>query len=217
MDADGFGESVGRLIRGNVGDIHVEVGGGRVQRTARSQEVVDGLAGIFGADEGPVVVAHDALKEDFLRGIEPDDEAETAEPGNIVRNGDDAAAGGDHGPVGGGQIIQHGGLKGAESGFAFLFKDEWNRPMGFFDDELIRINKLEAELAGEQISDRGFPASHEADEDDIERAWCCRGHVPMLRWNPLPHKAASGQHRRRHGHKPAGFTKRLEPEGKSWF
>ena len=140
-----------------------------------------GLAGISSADEGPVMVAHDALKKNLLRRIQPDDETEITEPWDIVRNRDDAAPGGDHGPVGAGQILQHRRLQGTESGFAFLLEDEWNRPIGLFDDELIGINKLEAELAGEQISDRGFPASHEADEDDIERAWYCRGHAPMMR------------------------------------
>lgn len=124
-----------------------------VPRLALAHEGEDAVVGAGVVKEGPITVAGGALEDDIPGCLEPDDVAELAEEGAILRADDDAAAGGDDMAGIGlfGDFKKLEGFKIAECGLAFLFEDFGDFfPHGFLD-ELVHIGegvvKTGAELA----------------------------------------------------------------------
>ena len=182
------------------------MGGGGVEGAAEGEEVGEGLAGVGGSHERAVLIALDAGEEGSFWGVEPDHEADGAEFGDVGGDGDDAAAGGDDGVLGGGEGVEGGGFAGAEAGFAFGFEDAGDGELGGLGDEVVGVDELEAELAGEEGADGGFAAAHEADEDDVERGWLWGGHGAMLGREGRQHKALPGEGFRGLGRRGGGSS-----------
>ena len=171
-DSRAFHDAVGGFLRGELGGLDAEVGEGFVEGLSLVEEAGQfGFGVFFASEEGAVVVVGGAAGEEGGIGIEPDDVAEMAQQRKIARLSDDAAAGGDAGSALAEQGAQCGAFAKAKAGLCFGGEDGGDALTGGFDDELVGVDALEADHLRDDAGDGGFPAAHEADEDDVGLAW----------------------------------------------
>ena len=141
--------------------------GGGVEGEASGGDGGHGGAGVFGLEEGPILVAGDAAEEGVIGGGEEDDEAEILEEGPIFGEEDDAPAGGDHGVRDGGERGKGSGLSFTKKGFTVFGEDLGDGRLEGGGDEGIGIGEREVEGSGEGLADGRFSRAHGADEDEI--------------------------------------------------
>ncbi len=134
------------------------------------------MFGVRRLEEGASGVSGDAFEEGVDRGGEPDDEASAFEGGPVRGVEHGTAAGGDDAAGHVSDGFDGDGFNLAESGFPVGAKDlaDFAPRSGF--DEFVGVDELEPDAFGEDASHGGFPAAHEADEDDVLRTLRIVGH-----------------------------------------
>jgi hypothetical protein len=127
-------------------------------------------------EEGASSVSRDAFEQSIEGCGEPDDESGAFEGGTVGGIEYGAAASGDDAARHMADGFDRHGFDLAECCFAVGAEYFTDFAAGSGFDEFVGIKKLEADPFGEDASHRGFPAAHEADEDNVLRTLRVVGH-----------------------------------------
>jgi hypothetical protein len=168
LGGDGADDFVGGFIQGFAAKIDADVG-----------LLVEGLARYEQLSERvlpPIVLEQGALSaafaepgfEDLVTDSEVDDGAEASELGPILFAQNDAAAGGDDGPILN-EVAEHAALMLSEGGFPVALEEEGDRLAKAVGDELVGVLESSAQFFGDEPAQGGFARAHHADEDEARR------------------------------------------------
>jgi len=108
-----------------------------------------------------------AFPDCFRRRPKANHQGVALEAGQVLLIGNQSAAGGDHRVFVPAQLRYDGAFALAKGGFAFLCKDFPNRFTGARFDGLIRVEKVETQLVGDEPAHGGFAGAHESDEGKV--------------------------------------------------
>jgi len=168
------GDFAGRAQVGADKDAGLTIGG-----AAFGVEFGDGGLRIGRFEQGAMVLVADAFPDGVGRGPQAHDEGVGTEVFEVGGIADEAAAGGDDEFVPGGEIGDDGAFVGAEAGFAFGGEDFGDGLSHALGDEVVCVDKLEAQLLGNDASDGGFADTHEPDQGQIANGMNV-AHAPIV-------------------------------------
>lgn len=163
-------DAVNSFLESEIGSVDNQIRHLSIEFFAKVEQGAESLDAVFHVDEGPVAAASKAARQAFDVGGQPNDEAESADPGPVLRAKHDAAACRDHVKVDAGNPREHRRFPFAEAFFTFLCEYLRNAHPAFFDDKFIGIKDAKAQARGDLLGDGGFPAAHHADQQYIAGA-----------------------------------------------
>lgn len=149
------------------GGIDPEIRRFGVNFPSRGEQIVEGLAGVVGLEEGPLAAPTGALEEDIRVGVEPGDHTDAAQGFPVFRSENRPPAGGKNNSAQSDGIEKHPLLDISEIRLAIRGKDLRYAPAFGLDDHFVRIQKTMARQARHPPSDGRLAAAHEADENEV--------------------------------------------------